>query len=94
MSENIVSPAADSAAAKPSRRWPALLLGLGLAAVVAGGVGWFLHKPKTPAPVLASDKLGMSRPDGLLETRSLSQLPKDLLAVPFLKETLTEDFVF
>ena len=94
MSENIVSPAADSAAAKPSRRWPALLLGLGLVAVVAGGVGWFLHKPKTPAPVLASDKLGMSRPDGLLETRSLSQLPKDLLAVPFLKETLTEDFVF
>ena len=94
MSENIVSPAADSAAAKPSRRWPALLLGLGLVAVVAGGVGWFLLKPKTPAPVLASDKLGMSRPDGLLETRSLSQLPKDLLAVPFLKETLTEDFVF
>lgn len=94
MSENIVSPAADSAAAKPSRRWPALLLGLGLVAVVAGGVGWFLHKPKTPAPVLASDKLGMSRPDGLLETRSLSQLPKDLLAAPFLKETLTEDFVF
>ena len=94
MSENIVSPAADSAAAKPSRRCPALLLGLGLVAVVAGGVGWFLHKPKTPAPVLASDKLGMSRPDGLLETRSLSQLPKDLLAVPFLKETLTEDFVF
>lgn len=94
MNENIVSPAADSAAAKPSRRWPALLLGLGLVAVVAGGVGWFLHKPKTPAPVLASDKLGMSRPDGLLETRSLSQLPKDLLAVPFLKETLTEDFVF
>jgi len=53
-----------------------------------------MHKPKAPAPVLASDKLGMSRPDGLLETHSLSQLPKDLLAVPFLKETLTEDFVF
>jgi len=94
MSENSVSPAADTAAAKPSRRWPALLLGLGLVVVGAGGVGWFMHKPKVPAPVLASDKLGMSRPDGLLETRSLSQLPKDLLAVPFLKETLTEDFVF
>jgi uncharacterized protein YfaA (DUF2138 family) len=53
-----------------------------------------MHKPKAPAPALASDKLGMSRPDGLLETHSLSQLPKDLLAVPFLKETLTEDFVF
>lgn len=53
-----------------------------------------MHKPKAPAPALASDKLGMGRPDGLLETHSLSQLPKDLLAVPFLKETLTEDFVF
>jgi uncharacterized protein YfaA (DUF2138 family) len=43
---------------------------------------------------LAGDKLGLSRPDALLETRSLSQLPKDLLTVPFLKATLTEDFVF
>jgi uncharacterized protein YfaA (DUF2138 family) len=69
------------------------LLGLGLVAVVAGGVV-VPAQTQDPAPVLASDKLGMSRPDGLLETRSLSQLPKDLLAVPFLKETLTEDFVF
>lgn len=61
---------------------------------VAAGLGWFMHKPKAPPAQLASDKLGMSRPDGLLETHSLSQLPKDLLAVPFLKETLTEDFVF
>jgi uncharacterized protein YfaA (DUF2138 family) len=61
---------------------------------VAGGLGWFMHKPKAPPAELASDKLGMSRPDGLLETHSLSLLPKDLLAVPFLKETLTEDFVF
>jgi len=57
-------------------------------------MGWLMHKSKAPAPQLAAEKLGMSRPDGLLETRSLSQLPKDLLAVPFLKETLTEDFVF
>jgi uncharacterized protein YfaA (DUF2138 family) len=74
--------------------WPTLLIGLCLVVVVAAGIGWFMHKPKAPAPALASDKLGMSRPDGLLETHSLSQLPKDLLAVPFLKETLTEDFVF
>jgi uncharacterized protein YfaA (DUF2138 family) len=80
--------------AKASLHWPTLLIGLCLVAVVAGGMGWFMHKPKAPAPVLASDKLGMGRPDGLLETHSLSQLPKDLLAVPFLKETLTEDFVF
>ncbi|MCP1498165.1 uncharacterized protein YfaA (DUF2138 family) [Pseudomonas migulae] len=94
MSEKIVSPAADAPAAKPSRRWPVLLGGLILVAGVAAGLGWFMHKPKAPPAELASDKLGMSRPDGLLETHSLSQLPKDLLAVPFLKETLTEDFVF
>ncbi|MDB5997178.1 MAG: hypothetical protein JWP42_4314 [Pseudomonas sp.] len=94
MSDNTVPAAADTPAAQTPRRWPALLVGLVLVAGVAAGLGWFMHKPKVPAAALASDKLGMSRPDGLLETRSLSQLPKDLLAVPFLKETLTEDFVF
>ena len=89
MSENTVTPPAPT-----PRRWPALLVGLCLVAGVAAGLGWFMHKPKAPVAQLASDKLGMSRPDGLLETHSLSQLPKDLLAVPFLKETLTEDFVF
>ncbi|MDR8363615.1 DUF2138 domain-containing protein [Pseudomonas sp. JL3] len=97
MSDNTVSPAVSPAAepaANTSRRWPALVIGLCLVAGVAGGLGWLLNKPKAPPAELASDKLGMSRPDGLLETHSLSQLPKDLLAVPFLKETLTEDFVF
>jgi uncharacterized protein YfaA (DUF2138 family) len=94
MSDNTVSPAAETPAAKTPRRWPALLVGLVLVAGVVAGLGWFMHKPKAPPAQLASDKLGMSRPDGLLETHSLSQLPKDLLAVPFLKETLTEDFVF
>jgi uncharacterized protein YfaA (DUF2138 family) len=94
MSDNTVSPAAETPAAKTPRRWLALLVGLVLVASIAAGVGWFMHKPKAPPAQLASDKLGMSRPDGLLETHSLSQLPKDLLAVPFLKETLTEDFVF
>lgn len=94
MSDNTASPAAETPAAKNPRRWPAVLIGLCLVAGVAGGLGWFMHKPKVPLAALASDKLGMSRPDGLLETNSLSQLPKDLLAVPFLKETLTEDFVF
>jgi uncharacterized protein YfaA (DUF2138 family) len=76
------------------RRWPALLIGLCLVAGVAAGLGWFMTKPKAPPMELALEKLGLSRPDGLLEAHSLSQLPKDLLAVPFLKATLTEDFVF
>lgn len=94
MSDNAASPAVPTPAGQTSRRWPALLIGLVLVAGVAGGLGWLLHKPKVPAAALASDKLGLSRPDALLETRSLSQLPKDLLTVPFLKATLTEDFVF
>ncbi|WP_336356064.1 DUF2138 domain-containing protein [Pseudomonas granadensis] len=94
MSDNTATPAAATPAAKPSRRWPLLLLGLCLIAGVAGGFGWLLLKPKAPPAELAGDKLGLSRPDALLETRSLSQLPKDLLTVPFLKATLTEDFVF
>ena len=94
MSDNTATPAAATPAAKPSQRWPLLLLGLCLIAGVAGGFGWLLLKPKAPPAELASDKLGLSRPDALLETRSLSQLPKDLLTVPFLKATLTEDFVF
>ncbi|VVO24389.1 hypothetical protein PS726_04467 [Pseudomonas fluorescens] len=94
MSDSTVTPAAGAPAAKSPLHWPTLLIGICLVIVVAGGLGWFMHKPKAPAPAFASDKLGMSRPDGLLETHSLSQLPKDLLAVPFLKETLTEDFVF
>lgn len=87
-------PAGETPGVKPSRRWPAIVVGLCLVAGVAGGMGWLMHKRTAPAPQLVAEKLGMSRPDGLLETRSLSQLPKDLLAVPFLKETLTEDFVF
>lgn len=94
MSDNTVTPAAETPAGKPFRRWPLLLAGLCLVAGVAGGFGWLLLKPKAPPVELAGDKLGLSRPDALLETRSLSQLPKDLLTVPFLKATLTEDFVF
>lgn len=94
MSDNTASPTAPTPVAKPVRRWPAILIGLCLVAGVAAGLGWFMTKPKAPPMELALEKLGLSRPDGLLEAHSLSQLPKDLLAVPFLKATLTEDFVF
>ncbi|GFM57952.1 DUF2138 domain-containing protein [Pseudomonas cichorii] len=95
MSDNSTATAAPrSAETLVVKRRPVLLAGLFLVAGVAGAMGWFMHKPKVPVAAIASERLGMSRPDGLLETRSLSQLPRDLLAVPFLKETLTEDFVF
>jgi uncharacterized protein YfaA (DUF2138 family) len=38
--------------------------------------------------------LDLAQPDGLIQTQSLSRLPRDLLAVPLLKDVLTEDFVF
>ncbi|KJH81984.1 hypothetical protein UG46_23805 [Pseudomonas fluorescens] len=94
MSDNTASPTTPTPVAKPARRWPVILLGLCLVAGAAGGLGWFMTKPKVPPMALALEKLGVSRPDGLIEAHSLSQLPKDLLAVPFLKATLTEDFVF
>ncbi|QXI52892.1 DUF2138 domain-containing protein [Pseudomonas alvandae] len=94
MSDNTASPTTPTPVAKPGRRWPVILLGLCLVAGAAGGLGWFMTKPKAPPMELALEKLGVSRPDGLIEAHSLSQLPKDLLAVPFLKATLTEDFVF
>ncbi|AEV65203.1 DUF2138 domain-containing protein [Pseudomonas ogarae] len=94
MSDNTAAPTTPTPVAKPVRRWPAILIGLCLVAGVAAGLGWFINKPKAPPMELALEKLGVSRPDGLLEAHSLSQLPKDLLAVPFLKATLTEDFVF
>ncbi|WP_407315361.1 DUF2138 domain-containing protein [Pseudomonas sp. nanlin1] len=97
MSDNSTSATSEPTGApvvKPVRRWPWLLGGLCVVAGVAGAMGWFMHKPNAPMAEIASDKLRLSRPDGLLETTSLSQLPKDLLAVPFLRDTLTEDFVF
>ncbi len=97
MSENTAVPATPAPGPVPStgkRRKALLALGLCLVAVVAAGLGFYLHKPKPVAQALAMDPLGLSHPDALLETRSLSQLPRDLLSVPFLRETLTEDFVF
>ncbi len=98
MSDNTASPAAAAPATPPtagSRRWLGLVLGLCVTGAVVGGLGWFFqHKSVAPVPELALEKLGVSRPDALLETASLSQLPKDLLSVPFLRDTLTEDFVF
>jgi len=38
--------------------------------------------------------LDLAKPDGIVVTRSLSRLPRDLLRVPLLKDTLSEDFVF
>jgi uncharacterized protein YfaA (DUF2138 family) len=67
-----------------------------LAAVVllllAGGV---LAVRRSGAVVLAAAAiaLDLARPDALVETASLADLPRDLLAVPTFRDVLTEDFV-
>lgn len=38
--------------------------------------------------------LALQRPDALIESASLGSLPKDLLSVPLLRDTLTEDLLF
>lgn len=39
-------------------------------------------------------KLDVSAPDAVILSRNLAELPRDLLAVPLLRDTLTEDVVF
>ncbi|HCC0886618.1 TPA: DUF2138 domain-containing protein [Salmonella enterica] len=39
-------------------------------------------------------QVDVTRPDVLIQSQSLSQLPSDILSLPFFKDTLTEDFVF
>ncbi|MFH0783992.1 MAG: DUF2138 family protein [Pseudomonadota bacterium] len=54
---------------------------------------WHTALPPAPASVpLPQDNL--FHPDVVIESRALSQLPKDVLAVPLLKTLLTEEFVF
>ena len=42
------------------------------------------------APAIALD---LARPDALVQTASLADLPRDLLTVPMFRDVLTEDFV-
>ncbi|PVZ87087.1 DUF2138 domain-containing protein [Serratia sp. S1B] len=65
----------------------------------AWGVHHFLIAPHQISPpkelVWHNDlQIDLRHPDVLIESQSLSQLPKDLLAIPFLRNTLTEDLVF
>jgi uncharacterized protein YfaA (DUF2138 family) len=60
--------------------------------VLAGGV---LAVRRGGAVVLDAPgiALDLARPDALLETASLADLPRDLLTVPMFRDVLTEDFV-
>lgn len=73
-----------------------IVLSFGLPLAAGAWYGWLSRMPE-PAGELAEQnalRLDLRRPDVLLESASLSRLPRDLLAVPLLRDTLTEDFVF
>ncbi|WP_225579279.1 DUF2138 domain-containing protein [Pseudomonas sp. PDM14] len=103
MSENTTAgTATDSTAAErrmsPRTRGALIALGvLGVGAASAAGLffsGFFEPKAVRDLAEQSSYQLDLQRPDALIESASLSRLPKDLLSVPLLRDTLTEDFVF
>ncbi|AOR65405.1 DUF2138 domain-containing protein [Pectobacterium wasabiae] len=59
---------------------------------------WFAdhHNVQPPNELVWKNNLqvDLHHPDVLIESASLSKLPNDLLSIPFLRDTLTEDFVF
>lgn len=72
-----------------------LLTGLVIALLAAGGAALPLFTAKTVAPLSApTTPYDITTPDALIESGSLSQLPKAVLEVPLLRELLTEDLVF
>jgi uncharacterized protein YfaA (DUF2138 family) len=88
----------ESAATPSSRRWRPLLIGLAVALPVtaAGLFAWLKYEPQGERQLVEANYLGLdlARPDVLIESASLGRLPKDVLKVPLLRDTLTEDLVF
>lgn len=107
MSDNTPSSSQDSTPTPPAgqapRRGPLIAIGVVAAALVAGGLALafglipaFHSAPvgTLEAPESPEASRDLKRPDALIESASLSQLPKAVLEVPLLRDVLTEDFVF
>jgi uncharacterized protein YfaA (DUF2138 family) len=88
----------------PKRLSPrlAVVIGVVLAAAVGAAIAewkWqlisrhFSTSQQNPA-ALEKLSLNLEHPDALIESEVLADLPRDLLTVPLLHDTLTEDFVF
>ena len=65
-----------------------------LVALIVYAARWVAPAPPQPPPERSALQLDLSRPDALIESTSLAQLPRDLLKVPMLQDVLSEDFVF
>jgi len=80
-----------------------LILGIGLVVLLAAGA-WVFFKPDgsnarqaarhAPPVKPRQADIGLSRPDALVVTRSLSELPEDIRSLPLFQEVLTKDFFF
>lgn len=88
-------------AATGSRAWRQLrgwLIALAVGLPLGAGAlfGWLSRQSESIRELAGQSalRLDLRRPDVLIESVSLSRLPRDLLAVPLLRDTLTEDFVF
>lgn len=74
------------------RRW---WIVLGLVVAVGAALALYRHFGWAPAKVSATRlTVDLARPDALLRTANLAQLPRDVLRVPVLRDVLTEDFVY
>lgn len=80
-----------------------LILGVGMAVLLAAGAWVFFRlngfdfrwtASHVPPPRTTLADIDLSRPDALLVTRSLSELPRDIRTLPVFQEVLTEDFFF
>ncbi len=72
-----------------------LLLATLSTASILGIRYWFSTQQTTKAPLANTlIPIDFSEPDAFIQSQSLAQLPRDLLKVPLLKATLTEEFAF
>ncbi|MGY4531016.1 uncharacterized protein YfaA (DUF2138 family) [Pseudomonas sp. TE3786] len=94
MSENTTQNGAAGSGRK-RRALIALAIAVPLSAA-AGLLAWWQQHLEPPRTLAESSELqlDLTHPQVLIESESLSRLPKDLLAVPLLRDTLTEDLVF
>lgn len=83
---------------KTRMRWAALAVVVvcGVAAFLAwsGHPQWQAYADTAPARPGNVAGIWPDRPDAVVRSESLTGLPRDLLAVPVLKDLLTEDFLF
>lgn len=74
------------------RHWLILLLLIALPVILA--TLWFSHVFSTSSISSQRILIDAARPDAWIRSQNLSQLPRDMLTVPLIKDVLTEDFLY